>query len=58
MKPAPAESTAELLHRVRQQLILSQVRIMELEDERDELAPRLAAAPLRFRLSVKLKFKD
>ncbi|NBR58546.1 MAG: hypothetical protein EBT89_05215, partial [Opitutaceae bacterium] len=43
MKPAPAESTAELLHRVRQQLILSQVRIMELEDERDELAPRLAA---------------
>ena len=43
MKPAPAESTAELLHRVRQQLILSQVRIMELEDERDELTPRLAA---------------
>ena len=43
MKPAPAESTAELLHRVRQQLILSQVRIMELEDERDELAPQLAA---------------
>ena len=43
MKPAPAESTAELLHRVRQQLILSQVRIMELEDERDELGPRLAA---------------
>ena len=43
MKPAPAESTAELLHRVRQQLILSQVRIMELEDERDELVPRLAA---------------
>ena len=42
MKPAPTE-TAELLHRVRQQLILSQVRIMELEDEHDELAPRLAA---------------
>jgi chromosome segregation ATPase len=40
MKPAPAE-TAELLQRVRQQLILSQVRIMELEDSRDELSPRL-----------------
>ena len=43
MKPAPPE-TAELLHRVRQQLILAQVRIMELEDGRDELAPRLAGA--------------
>lgn len=43
MKPAPAES-ADLLHRVRQQLILSQVRIMELEDVRDELAPKLAEA--------------
>ncbi len=41
MKPAPSE-TAELLHRVRQQLILAQVRIMELEDVRDELGPRLA----------------
>ena len=41
MKPAPPE-TAELLHRVRQQLILAQVRIMELEDARDELAARLA----------------
>jgi len=40
MKPAPSE-TAELLHRVRQQLILAQVRIMELEDVRDELAPKL-----------------
>ena len=40
MKPAPPE-TAELLHRVRQQLILAQVRIMELEDGRDELAGRL-----------------
>ncbi len=28
---------------LRQQLILSQVRIMELEDERDQLAPRLEA---------------
>lgn len=42
MKPAPPD-TAELLHRVRQQLILAQVRIMELEDSRDELTPRLAA---------------
>jgi|CXWL01.1.fsa_nt_gi chromosome segregation ATPase len=41
MKPA-APDPAELLHRVRQQLILAQVRIMELEDVRDELAPRLA----------------
>ena len=41
MKPAPPE-TAELLHRVRQQLLLAQVRIMELEDVRDELSPRLA----------------
>jgi chromosome segregation ATPase len=41
MKSAPSE-TAELLHRVRQQLILAQVRIMELEDARDELAPKLA----------------
>jgi chromosome segregation ATPase len=40
MKPAPPE-TADLLHRVRQQLVLAQVRIMELEDHRDELAPRL-----------------
>jgi ABC-type phosphate transport system auxiliary subunit len=41
MKPAPPE-TAELLQRVRQQLILAQVRIMELEDERDELTSRRA----------------
>ncbi|MDB6166992.1 MAG: hypothetical protein JWQ83_2132 [Lacunisphaera sp.] len=41
MKPAPPE-TAELLQRVRQQLILAQVRLMELEDARDELAPKLA----------------
>ena len=41
MKPATPE-TAELLHRVRQQLILAQVRIMELEDGRDEQASRLA----------------
>jgi chromosome segregation ATPase len=41
MTPAPSE-TAELIIRLRQQLILAQVRIMELEDERDLLAPRLA----------------
>lgn len=40
MTPAPSE-TAELVNRLRQQLILAQVRIMELEDERDQLAPRL-----------------
>ncbi len=34
--------SADLLLRVRQQLILAQVRIMELEDVRDELSPRLA----------------
>lgn len=37
--PAPADPT----HLLRQQLILAQVRLMELEDARDELAPRLAA---------------
>jgi len=40
MKPAPPDP-AEMLHRVRQQLILAQVRIMELEDERDEARTRL-----------------
>ena len=40
MTPAPSE-TAELVNRLRQQLILAQVRIMELEDERDQLSPRL-----------------
>lgn len=43
MTPAPSE-TAELILRLRQQLILAQVRIMELEDERDQLAPKLAEA--------------
>ncbi|MCW5548585.1 MAG: hypothetical protein KIT44_06435 [Opitutaceae bacterium] len=42
MKPAP-EASADLPTRLRQQLILAQVRIMELEDVRDELGPRLAA---------------
>ncbi|HEY4301519.1 MAG TPA: hypothetical protein VGM73_11635 [Candidatus Didemnitutus sp.] len=40
MNPAPDQ--AELVHRMRQQLILVQVRIMELEDARDETAGRLA----------------
>jgi chromosome segregation ATPase len=42
MKPRPPDDPAELLHRLREQLILAQVRIMELEDTRDELTPRLA----------------
>jgi len=41
MKPDPAEP-ADQLNLLRQQLILAQVRIMELEDGRDELLPRLA----------------
>jgi chromosome segregation ATPase len=41
MKPDPAVP-ADQLNLLRQQLILAQVRIMELEDARDELAPRLA----------------
>ncbi len=42
MKPDSAVP-ADLLTRLRQQLILAQVRIMELEDSRDEIGPRLAA---------------
>ena len=42
MKPRPPDDPAELLQRLREQLILAQVRIMELEDTRDELTPRLA----------------
>jgi len=41
MKAAPPDPP-EILHRVRQQLILAQVRIMELEDARDETGARLA----------------
>lgn len=41
MKPAHPDP-AEILLRVRQQLILAQVRIMELEDARDETGSRLA----------------
>ncbi len=40
MTPAPTES-AKLINTLRQQLILAQVRIMELEDERDQLSPRI-----------------
>jgi len=40
MKPAQPDP-AEILPRVRQQLILAQVRIMELEDARDATAARL-----------------
>ena len=40
MKPDPA-APADPLNLLRQQLILAQVRIMELEDTRDELSPRL-----------------
>ena len=43
MNPASSEP-AEFLHRLRQQLILAQARIMELEDARDELAPKLIEA--------------
>jgi predicted nucleic acid-binding Zn-ribbon protein len=42
MKPAPA-APADPLNLLRQQIILAQVRIMELEDTRDELQPKLAA---------------
>ena len=41
MKPAQPDP-AEILQRVRQQLILAQVRIMELEDARDEIDSRLS----------------
>lgn len=53
MKPASSEP-AELLNRVRQQLILAQVRIMELEDVRDELAPRLAETDRLLRAAQEL----
>ena len=40
MKP-DSQAPSDLLPLLRQQLLLAQVRIMELEDARDELAPRL-----------------
>lgn len=43
MKSDPSDQ-AELLLRLRQQLILAQVRIMELEDARDDIATRQADA--------------
>jgi chromosome segregation ATPase len=42
MNPRLPDDPAEHLHRLREQLILAQVRIMELEDARDEITPRLA----------------
>jgi chromosome segregation ATPase len=41
MKPATPD-TPDLVLRLRQQLILAQVRIMELEDARETLTPRVA----------------
>ncbi len=41
MKPESTEPP-DLVNRLRQQLILAQVRIMELEDARDSQTPRLA----------------
>ncbi len=42
MKPRPPDDPAESFHRLREQLILAQVRIMELEDGGAEGAARLA----------------
>ncbi|MSU45611.1 MAG: hypothetical protein EXS42_00425 [Lacunisphaera sp.] len=42
MKSVPSEPSDVLVPRLRQQLILAQVRIMELEDTRESLTPRLA----------------
>lgn len=41
MPSVPPESS-DLVNRLRQQLILAQVRLMELEDARDTLAPKVA----------------
>jgi len=43
MNPDPAAAPADPQNLLRQQLILAQVRIMELEDTRDEQAPRIAS---------------
>jgi hypothetical protein len=40
--PPDSPAPADLIPLLRQQLLLAQVRIMELEDTRDEQAPRLA----------------
>jgi chromosome segregation ATPase len=52
MNPPP--EPADLVLRLRQQLILAQVRIMELEDARDELQQQLAAAEKTLRSAQEL----
>lgn len=42
-QPPEIPAAQDPLHRTREHLILAQVRILELEDERDEVAARLAA---------------
>jgi chromosome segregation ATPase len=42
MNPRPPDDPAESLHRLREQLVLAQVQIMELEDGGAECASRLA----------------
>ncbi|MBI2513703.1 MAG: hypothetical protein HYV96_17185 [Opitutae bacterium] len=53
MTPAAPEP-ADLTNRLRQQLILAQVRIMELEDARDSLAPKLAELEALLRAAQQL----
>lgn len=53
MTPAAPEP-ADLTNRLRQQLILAQVRIMELEDARDSLAPKLAEIETLLRAAQQL----
>ncbi|MBX3736385.1 MAG: hypothetical protein KF715_06850 [Candidatus Didemnitutus sp.] len=53
MTPASSEQS-ELLTTLRQQLILAQVRIMELEDARDSLAPQLAESESLLRAAQQL----
>jgi chromosome segregation ATPase len=43
-QPPEIPAAQDPLHRTREQLILAQVRILELEDERDEVTARLSAA--------------
>lgn len=53
MTPAVPEP-ADLINRLRQQLILAQVRIMELEDARDTLAPKLSELEALLRTAQQL----
>lgn len=53
MTPAPSEPS-ELQNRLRQQLILAQVRIMELEDQRDSLTPRISELEQRLQAAQSL----